>query len=126
MGTDVRPDIKILTPFIYMMNMSSDLLQCFTSSTILRAEFIVTLNICFYFIPCRTTRPKHAKLHLNGTVQSNTELDKTNSPLYSSSGVVFGQRERNGNEMEKKRKCSINVFFFFFLNAFRVLFRNVF
>ena len=95
-----------------MMYMGSDLLQCFTSSTILRAEFIVTLNICFYFIPCRTTRPKHAKLHLNGTVQSNTELDKTNFPLYSSSGVVFGQRERNGNEMEKKRKCSINILCF--------------
>ena len=96
MGTDMRPDISIPTPLIYM---GSELLHMmhYTPNGI-----IATLNICFYFIPCRTTRPIHAKLHLNETVQTDTEIDKTKTPLYSSRDVAFGQRKRNGNETEKK------------------------
>ena len=42
-----------------------------------RNGIIVTSKVCFYFISCRKTISKRAKLHLNEKVQSETEIGKS-------------------------------------------------
>ena len=48
---------------------------------IMSHRIIVTSKIRFYFISCRKSIPKDAKLYVNETVLSETEIYKTKSPL---------------------------------------------
>ena len=57
---------------------------------------IVTSKICFYYISCRTTIPRHTELHLNEKVLTETEIDRTVTLLTgrgSSIGSVFARMQ---------------------------------